>query len=144
MQLEDVQMNMNVNGGNNNAAQDPFGEHRWTGKYINPFKPKVIGHFKVFCLVALRAMDEEKDRMGSRALSNKIGGTSESAVNKNLRFVSALIKKNVRFADIPDLNQSLDEHSMVVLGYSNYASVSKDTKTGISGMTREQIRKLLS
>ena len=65
----------------------PFGEHKWTGKYINPFKPKVIGDFKVFCIVALREMDKEGDRSGSRALSKGMTGISESAINKNLRFV---------------------------------------------------------
>lgn len=130
-----------VNG--NAIAQDPFGVHRWMGTYIKPFKPRVIGDHKVFAAVALQAMDEQGARLGARALGKKMN-ISESTVNKNLRMTQALINKNVIFGEIPDLNQSLDEYAKNVLGYANYAMISKCSRTKFSNMTREQIRKLLS
>ena len=90
-------------------------------------------------------MDEAGSRLGAKRLAAKERmDISESAINKNLRFVQALIKKNIKFSDIPDLTQSLDAFYAEKLGYLNYAMISKDSNAGMSGMTVEQIRKLLS
>lgn len=135
----------NIIAADDGAPQDPFGIHRWTGKYKAPFQPKVIGDFKVFCAVALREFEKANGRLGARALSQKDKmDISESAINKNLRFVQALINKNKSFSTIANLNQSLDEYSREELGFANYAMVSQDKTTKIAGMKVEQIRKLLS
>ena len=100
---------------------------------------------KAFCAVALREMDKAVERLGGTASSAKDEmDISASAINKNLRFVQALITKNIRFANIVNLNQSLDDFSMDVLGLANYATASSDATIKIAGMKVWQIRKLLS
>ena len=71
-------------------------------------------------------------------------GISESAINKNLRFVQALINKNIRFSTIANLNEGLDKFTSRELGFTNYAMVSTDATTKFSNMQIEQLRRLLS
>lgn len=125
------------------AVQDPFGIDRWTGKYIKPFSPKVIGDFKVFASITLRECRAAGSRLGSRALSKKLG-ISDSTCNKDLRFLMCLVNKNIRFAEIPDLKQSLGEFCRTVLGYPDYASVTSSSGNKYANMTIAQIAQLLS
>ena len=131
----------NIGPTQSNAGQVIFDVNAFNGK---SFRPSVIRDFGLFIAVILSVFDSVGKRIGSAALASKIN-MKTATVDKHLRFVMAMINKGVRFSQIANQSQNLNEFSTETLGYASYAGVTAaNSGNGYSSMTTEQVRQLLS
>ena len=117
------------------VAVDTFDGRGWTAS--------TIGDMRLFAAVCLKVFKAEGKRCGAAKLANKIEMKAPT-IDKYLKFIMCLIKKQVIFSEVDNLGQGLDAYSKQVLGYTDYAAVShKNANNGYSGMKIAQVERLL-
>ena len=133
--------NINVDNVGNAVGVDPYSAQSFNGPSFYPTK---VGHYKQFAIVSVAVFHRLGRRCGSSVLATELGMKSGTA-DKYLRFIMALINGQVRFSRVRDLNQDLQSFSRIVLGYSDYATVTATSaNNGYRLMTTAQVEQLLS